>query len=180
MGEVQVPRLLAEDLGFCTAERKCLDCYQKGEDTPAAKWQTRRKFKVPCCHKHFYAYRKKVNEADSRKYARNSAQKRNKRQRVYKGCGRKLIPQELLPPWIQESTCGLHSTFKAFRMNRASILRLITEHCLTPEERDGITAQNVVYRRGDGLLWFGARKGQTSFTRCFTARSLMKLYKQVP
>ncbi len=179
MGDVKVARLSAEDLKFCTDQEKCFDCYQKDQDTPAVKLQTRRKLKVPCCQKHFFAYRNKVNEADAKKYARNSAKKVKARICVYKGCRRKLIPKELLPPWIDERTCGLHCKFKAFRSNRASILRFITEHCLTPEERDGMTAENVVYRRGDGLVWFGWSQGQTSSTVIFSARDLLEKLDQV-
>jgi hypothetical protein len=174
-----VPRRTAEDLRVCAQEKKCLDCYLEGEDTRAVQWQQRRKVNVPCCRKHFYAHKKKTNEADAKKYARNSDQKRQKRQCVYKGCRNKLIPQELLPPWIKEKTCGLHTTFKAFRMNRASFLRLITEHCLKPEERDGWTVQCVVYRRGDALMWIGASNGRVYRTISFTVRSLVKLHKQL-
>src|SRR5581483_10577682 len=166
---IQLPRISSDDLEYCTECKKCLDCYMAGNDAPAVKFQKRRRLSVPCCGKHFQAYKNKVNQANRRKYAKTSAQKQQTRQCVYKGCHKKLIPQELLPPWIQESTCGLHTTFKAFRVNRGAILRLITEHCLTPEERDGMTAQNIVYRRGDGLVWFSARKPRVYLTICFSA-----------
>ena len=180
VGDVKVARLSAEDLEFCTEQKKCLDCYQKDDDTPAVKWQTRRQFKVPCCHKHFYEHKNKTNEADTKKYARNSAKKVKARMCVYKGCRGKLIPKELLPPWIDERTCGLHCKFKAFRTNRASILRFITEHCLTPEERDGMTAEDVVYRRGDGLVLFKWSQGQTSSTVIFSARDLLESLETSP
>jgi hypothetical protein len=174
-----VARTPIDELEYCTAHNKCLDCHLEGYDTAAVKRQMRRTLNVPCCRRHLYAYKKKVNDADAKKYARASAQKRQARLCTYKGCHRKLIPQELLPPWIRESTCGLHFVIKAFRVNRASLLRLITEHCLTPEEREGMTAQNLVYRRGDGLVWFSARVGRTYITEIFSARSLLKLHEQL-
>jgi hypothetical protein len=179
MREVKVARLSAEDLSFCTAEKRCLDCYQKEKDTPAVKWQTRRKLKVPCCQKHFFAYKNKVNEADAKKYARNSAKKVKVQICAYKGCRNKLIPRGILPPWIDERTCGLHCKFKAFRSNRDSILRFITEHCLTPEERDGMTAEDVVYKRGVGMVWFAWDQGPNRSTIIFSARDLLKKIEQI-
>lgn len=71
----------------------------------------------------------------------------------------------------------MHTTFKAFRANRASILRLIVEHCLTPAESGGIV-QSIIYRPGDALVWFSTRKGRVINTIVFTARSLLELHKK--
>jgi hypothetical protein len=174
-----VPRLLIEDLKFCKQENICFDCYQEGGDKPGVELQTRKKLKVPCCRKHFYAYKKKINQAEAKKYARSSAEKRQMRQCTYKGCHRKLIPQELLPPWIKETTCGMHGTFKAFRVNRNTILRLITEYYLTPEERKSLTAQNVIYKPGESLVWFSAKEAGFYVTKGFSTRDLLNLHKKI-
>ena len=41
-----------------------------------------------------------------------------------------------------------------------------------------MTAQNVVYRRGDGLVLFGARKGRRYTTLIFSASDLLDLHKK--
>ena len=174
-----MPRLSPDDLKHCINTGRCLDCYQKHEDTLANKRQKRGRLEVPCCYKHFYAHKNKISEADARKYARTSARKRLVRQCVVKGCKNKLIPQELLPPSIKEGTCGLHGSFKAFQKNRDSMLRLITEHCLEPEERKGMTAQDVVYRRGSKWVLFGSLKGRAYTTIVFSASSLLELHQKI-
>lgn len=172
-------RLSQDNLRYCVAKKICLDCYEEGNDKPAVELQKRRSHNVPCCRKHLNAYKSKLNRVNARKYARTAERKKQTGHCTYNGCRNKLIPKELLPPWIDESTCGMHSRFKACRVNRHTLLRLIFEHCLTPEEREGMTAQNVVYRSGDGLVWFSARKAHIYVTTCFSARALLKLHKEL-
>jgi len=157
---------------------KCLDCYQAGQDRHATERQKRRKLEIPCCRDHFYAYKNRVNQADAKKYARRSAEKRQKRLCARKGCKNNLIPQELLPPWIERRTCGLHSGFKAFGNNRTALLRFIIDHCLTPEERIGMIPQSVAYRRGDPFLLFGYRQGQGYTTVLFGATTLLSKFRR--
>jgi hypothetical protein len=173
-----VPRLSVEDVNFCKQERICVDCYRADAHTLGVSLQKRRGLKVPCCRKHFYAYKNKINEAEAKKHARNCAEKRRTRRCTYKGCNRKLIPQELLPPGIRESTCGMHGTFKAFRVNRNTILRLITEHYLTPVERKSLTAQNVIYKPDVGIVLFGARGANFYETKGFSLSDLLELHKR--
>jgi hypothetical protein len=172
-----MPRLLPGDLKFCQHEKICLDCYRQGNNEAALKLQTRRTFKVPCCRTHFYEYKKKTNDANAKKYERSSTKNRLARQCTYKGCHHKLIPQELLPPWIAESTCGLHGTFKAFRVNRRTMLQLITDYYLTPEEK-GLTVQNLIHITHLGLVWFGASEPGLYATKCFSTGDLLNRSKR--
>jgi hypothetical protein len=130
---------------------------------------------VPCCVAHFNAYKSKLSQASARKYLRSSEAKERAGRCVYKGCHRKLIPRELLPPWIRERTCGLHGTFKAFRVNRIELLRFITEHCLTEEERKG-TPENIVYKRDLGVVFVGVRFDNRYQTTHRSAAELLKQY----
>jgi hypothetical protein len=173
-----VPRLSVEDLKFCKQERICFDCYQAGDHRPGVELQRRGGFEVPCCRKHFYAYKNKINEAEAKKAARNFAEKRRTRRCIYKGCHHKLIPQELLPPWIRERTCGTHSRYKAFRVNRNTILPLLIEHYLTPEERE-MTVQHVIYKRRRGLVWFSVSEPGLYLTKCCWADDLLNLRKKL-
>jgi len=58
-----MPRLSPDDLKHCINTGRCLDCYQKHEDTLATKRQKRGRLEVPCCYKHFYAHKNKISEA---------------------------------------------------------------------------------------------------------------------
>ena len=175
--ENSVPRLLPGDLKFCQHEKICLDCYREGNNEAALKLQTRRTFKVPCCRTHFYEYKKTINDANAKKYARSSAKKREARQCTYKGCHRKLTPRELLPPWIKESTCGLHGTPKAFRVNRKTMLQLITNYYLSPKEKS-MTVQNLIYKPHESLVWFSASEPGMYILKCFSASDLLERYKR--
>ena len=95
-----------------------------------------------------------------------------------KVCHGKLIPQELLPPWIRETTCGMHVGFKAFRVNRNTILRLIIEHRLTPEERK-MTVQSVIYKRRGGLVFISLSEPGLYLTKGYSANDLLDLHKQL-
>jgi hypothetical protein len=48
--------------------------------------------------------------ADAEKYRRNSDTKRRAGRCVYKGCHHKLIPPDVLPPWLRKRrTCVVHN-----------------------------------------------------------------------
>lgn len=170
-----MPRTSKDDLEFCRKYNACLDCYSVGVNKSTVKIQTRGKLKVPCCVAHFNAYKSKLSQAGVRKYRRSSEAKEQAGQCVYKGCHRKLIPQELLPPWIRERTCGMHGAFKAFRVNREAILRFITESFMTEEERKG-TSQNIIYKPDLGVVCFGVRYDNRYETTIFSASGLLAQY----
>jgi hypothetical protein len=170
-----MPRISSDDLEYCCQRKKCLDCHSGGIVKPSVKTQTRGKLRVPCCGAHFYAYKIKLSQADARKYRRSSEAKERAGRCVYKGCHRKLIPRELLPPWIRERTCGLHGAFKAFRVNRMAMLRFITEHCLTEEEQEG-TPENIIYDPKQGFAFIKLRYDNRTETSVFTARGLLEQY----
>ena len=170
-----MPRTSKDDLEFCRKYNACLDCYSVGVNKSAVKIQTRGKLNVPCCVAHFNAYKSKLSLAGTRKYRRSSEAKEQAGRCVYKGCHRKLISRELLPPWIRERTCGLHGTFKAFRVNRMAMLRFITEHCLTKEERKG-TPENIIYDPKQGFAFIKLRYDNRTETSVFTARGLLEQY----
>jgi hypothetical protein len=97
--EFLVARTSKDELEYCRKQNACYDCHSDGKVEPSLKLQTRGSLKVPCCRKHFNAYKSKINEAGARKYARSSAIKREAGECTYKGCDHKLIPRELLPTW---------------------------------------------------------------------------------
>jgi hypothetical protein len=172
-------RISRDELEYCSKETACFECHSGGNFTVAVKLQKRGRLKVPCCRKHFNAYRSKLNEAGARRYARRAADKRQAGECTYNNCRHKLIPKELLPPWWKrESTCGMHVAFKAFRVNREALLGFITQHCLTPEERENATAQNIIYNRGQGFILFGQQKPGVYHTKCFSASGLLERYER--
>ena len=170
-----MPRISKDDLDYCRARNECLDCHLSGLVKSSAKTQTRGKLKVPCCVAHFNAYKSKLSQASARKYRRSSEEKEKAGRCVYKGCHNKLIPPELLPPWIRERTCGMHGAFKAFRVNRVAMLRFITEHCLTEEERKG-TPENIIYDPKGGFAHIKLRYDNRTETTIFSARILLQQY----
>lgn len=170
-----MPRISRDDLEYCRERNECLDCHSAGIVKSSVKTQTRGKLKVPCCAAHFNAYKSKLSQAGVGKYRRRSEAKVRAGYCVYKGCHRKLIPQELLPPWIRERTCGMHGAFKAFRVNRAAILRFITESYMTEEERKG-TSQNIIYKPDLGVVCFGVRYDNRYETTIFSAPGLLERY----
>lgn len=144
-------RISKDELEYCVRQNVCSDCHSEENVKAAVEFQTRGRLKVPCCRKHFNAYRSKINEADARKYARTSAVQREAGECNYKGCHHKLIPQELLPPWWKrEGTCGMHVAFKAFRVNREGLLNIL----------------------------LGLAKPGLYHTKCFSASDLLERYKQ--
>lgn len=158
-------RISTEILRYCSTRRECFDCHSDGKVKTAVDFQKRGKFRVPCCREHAYAYKIKVNKGNAKKYARRAAVRRKARVCVAPGCHKKLIPQELLPPWVRESTCGMHAELRAIPANRTALLGFITEHWLSDEQRKG-TAQNIVYKRGhgdhivlDSVLWLVPHDG---------------------
>jgi len=170
-----VPRISRDDLEYCRKRNECLDCHSAGIVKSSARTQTRGNLKVPCCVAHFNAYKSKLSQASARKYRRSSEAKERVGRCVYKGCHNKLIPQELLPPWIRERTCGMHGAFKAFRINRTALLRFITEHCLTDEERKG-TPQSIIYKPGGGFVFIKLRYDNRDETTIHSAPELLKQY----
>jgi hypothetical protein len=170
-----VPRISKDDLDYCRKRNECLDCHSAGIVKSSARTQTRGKLKVPCCVAHFNAYKSKLSQANARKYRRASERKELTGRCVYKGCHNDLIPRELLPPWIRERTCGMHGTFKAFRVNRVAMLRFITEQCLSEEERKG-KPENIVYDPKHGFAFIKLRYDNRKETIAFTARGLLEQY----
>lgn len=69
----------------------------------------------------------------------------------------------------------MHGAFKAFRVNRAAILRFITEHCLTENERKGIS-QNIIYKPDLGVVCLGVQYDNRYETTIFSARGLLQQY----
>jgi hypothetical protein len=173
-----VPRISTDDLEYCRERDECLDCHSAGIVKSSVKTQTRGKLKVPCCVAHFNAYRSKLSQASARKYRRSSEEKEEVGRCVYKGCHNTLVPRELLPPWMKERTCGMHGAFKAFRVNRTAILRFITEHCLTEEERKG-TPQNVIYKPGSGFVFVKLQYDNRAETSVFDAPGLLEQYRKL-
>jgi len=155
-----------------------VDCHADNKVKAAQHLQVRGKLRAPCCKAHFYAYKNKINKANAKKYARRSAARRKAGLCVSPGCHNKLIPQELLPPWVRESTCGMHRPFRALPANRTAILRFIIEHCLSDEERKG-AAQNIIYKRRLRVILFSAQHPGYYHTKVFSARDLLRRYKQV-
>ena len=173
-----MPRISKDDLEYCREHNECVDCHLSGIVKSSARTQTRGKLKVPCCVAHSNAHKSKLSQASAGKYRRSSDAKARAGYCVYKGCHNKLIPQELLPPWIRERTCGMHTAFKAFRINRTAILQFITEHCLTEEERKG-TPQSIIYKPGTGFVHIKLRYDNREETLGFSERGLLDDYRKL-
>jgi hypothetical protein len=62
---------------------------------------------------------------------------------------------------------------------RPTILRLIIEQYLTHEEPKG-RAQSIIYKRRWGIVWFSAQYPGYYQTTGFSARELLKRYRQIP
>ncbi len=172
-------RISRENLDYCSTRRECFDCHSDHKVNAAVDFQKRGKFRVPCCRGHFYAYKNKINKANAKKYARSAASKREAGECTSKGCHHKLIPRELLPPWWKrESTCGMHGVFKAFRVNRAALVRFVMQHCLSPGLGEGMTAQHIIYYAREGYILLGLRKPNLYLTKGFAASDLLERYEQ--
>jgi hypothetical protein len=119
-----------------------------------------------------------MSQINARKYRRRSAARLLVHQCVAPGCHNKLIPQDLLPPWVQEKTCGMHARFQSFPVSRTGLLRFIVEHCLTDEERKGM-AQSIIYKRRWGIVWFGTQHPAGYYhTKGFAKSDLIQRYTQ--
>jgi hypothetical protein len=171
-------RISKEKLEYCRQQNECFDCHAEDKFEAADAIQKRRQFKVPSCRRHFNAYKSRISQINTRKYRRRSAARLLVRQCVSPGCHNKLIPQELLPRWIREKTCGMHGRFRSFPVSRTGLLQFIVEHCLTDEERKG-TAQNIIYDRRWGIVWFSTQHPAGYYhTKGFGARDLILRYTQ--
>lgn len=172
-------RISRENLDYCSKRGECLDCHSQDKFRLSTLLQKRGRFKVPCCKAHFFEYKNKVNKANVKKYDLRSAARRKAGLCVYPGCQHKLIPQEILPLWWKrESTCGMHGTFKAFRVNRTAIVKFLREHCLSPGQGDGMLAQHIIYHAGEGYVLFGLSKPNVYLTKGFSASDLLNRYEQ--
>jgi hypothetical protein len=174
-----MPRITKDDLEYCSKFDKCLDCYREEKDVQALRFQLRRKLRVPCCRKHFDGYVEKMSQANALKYARHSERRQKAGLCGYHGCQAKLIPRELLPSWRRnERTCGQHGTFKAFQINRSAIIQYIMD-CMTPEERAVAKLQNVIYKRGEGLVFIGIQYPNRYVTGAGSASRLERQIKEI-
>ena len=171
-------RLNREDLRYCTAERRCLDCYQNQVDTPATQTQKRRKYVIPCCSGHYHQYLHKLSLQDAKKYKVGAARKHAQGECVSKGCSCHVIPVGILSPALREKTCGFHA--KGKEPSRTTIARVIIEHCYTPKERDGMIPQSIQFCKNYGLVVFTARVKNGYVTDVFTMRSLFQLKATSP
>ena len=173
-------RITKDERVHCVKFNECLDCHAKGEDTKAiGPPQQRRKLKVPCCRKHFNEYRSKMSQLNQRKYQRRSQTKQKLGRCVHSGCRNKLIPRELLPRRMRERCCGLHGTFKAFRVNRIAMSKFITDHCLTAEQRKDMRLRNVIYKRPEGLVFIGMQYPGYYQTQIWSASDLRRRYDEI-
>lgn len=80
---------------------------------------------------------------------------------------------------MREGSCGLHGTFKAFRVNRVAIIKLIIEQCLTPEERKDMTLQNIIYKPNEPFVFLGMQYPDHYSTIAWTASSLLRRYTEI-
>ena len=141
--------------------------------------QQRRRLKVPCCRKHFNEYRSKMSEPNQRKYKRRSQAKQKRGLCVYSGCRNRLIPREMLPRRMRERCCGLHGTGRTFRLNRITMGKFIIDHCLTAEQRKDVRLRNVIYKRGDGLVFLGVQYPGSYQTQVWPASDLRRRYDEI-
>lgn len=172
-------RVSRDDLQYCRMRKECVDCHLLGTVKAAEVVQVRGKFKVPSCRLHFYAYKSKISHADAQKYLRSCETKRQAGRCVYKGCHHKLIPSDVLPPWLRKRrTCGMHGAVKAFRINGTALLRLITERCLSDEEREG-TLHDIIYKSGWGYVLLGLQFTNSYRTTIYAATPLLKECEEI-
>jgi hypothetical protein len=175
-----MPRITKDDLEYCVEFNKCCDCYMEEKDVKALVFQPRGKQRVPCCRKHFEDHAGKMRQANALKYARHSERKQKTGLCGHHGCQAKLIPRELLPPWARrERTCGQHGTFKALQINRIAVIQYIMDHCLTLEKRETAMLQNVIYKRGEGLVFIGIQYPNRYETGAGSASNLERRIKEI-
>ncbi len=170
-------RISKDELEYCRNQKACFECHSEGIVKAAVKFQIRRNQKVPLCRAHWYAYKGRASRSNASKYARRSIAKQTAGKCVFSGCNNRLIPPELLPPWMRERTCGMHGSFKAFRINRTAILRFIAEHCLKDHERSG-KPQNIIFKESPGFIFLGLQYPGHYQTKCFSATELLLRYRQ--
>jgi len=150
------------------------------KDVKTLIFQPRGKQRVPCCRKHFEDHAGKMRQANALKYARHSERKQKAGLCGHYGCQAKLIPRELLPPWARrEHTCGQHGTFKAFQINRMAVIQYIMEYSLTPEKRETAMLQNVIYKRGEGLVFIGIQYPNCYETHAGSASNLERRIMEI-
>jgi hypothetical protein len=169
-----MPRITKENLEYCVNLNKCLDCYIEDKDVAAVGFQQRKGPRVPCCRQHFEDYKAKVSQTNVLKYARRSARRQKLGRCIC--CQSKLIPRELLPPWMHDISCGVHG---AWRPNRVAMFQFIRDYCLTPEERKGMKLQNIIYKRDEGLVFIGIQYPDHYSTQAWAARDLERRYREV-
>ena len=175
-----MPRITKDDLEYCVKSMMCYDCYREEKDVQAVRLQLRRKLRVPCCRRHFADHAGKMRQARASKYTRHCESSQKAGLCGYLGCQSKLIPPELLPRWRRgERTCGQHGTFKPFQINRIAMLQFIMDHCLTPQQRKNARPQNIIYKRGDGLVFVGIQYPTGYLTQIWSASSLERGIKEI-
>lgn len=174
-----MPRIKRDEVEACAKENRCWYCYAEGNDTEATDRPKHRGLQVPCCRKHFYDYKTKMSQIHASKYKRRATRKQNAGRCVHPGCNHKLIPRELLPRQMRETTCGMHGAFKAFRMNRGALIPLIRDHYLREEERKGMTLQNIVYKRGFTVAFIGIQYPRSYGTYIWAASELLRVYADI-
>ena len=74
--------------------------------------------------------------------------------------------------------CGIHGVFKAFRVNRAALVRFVMQHCLSPGLGEGMAAQHIIYYAREGYILLGLSKPNLYLTRGFSASDLLARYEQ--
>jgi hypothetical protein len=167
-------RISIDDLEYCRGQRECLVCHYAGQAVPSTRVQKRGRLDVPCCRLHFLDYEIKAAKRNARKYARRVGFGAESGRCVR--CPHKLIPREILPSPARERTCGLHGSFKAFHVNRAALVEVITEKCLSLDERKDMILQDIFYKRGNDFVVLGMQHPGYYHTKIFSARGLLQLY----
>ena len=174
-----MPRIKRDDLDYCIKDKQCWDCYAEGKTAEAVRHQRRGKLEVPCCHEHFDNHERKMRDVNPAKYARRAARKQKAGLCIYHGCRHPLIPREILPTRLRsERCCGLHGTFKAFRVNRITMSKFFIDHCLTAEQRKGMKLRNIIYKRGEQFAFIGLQYPGSYQTQVWAASELERLYAE--
>ena len=173
-------RIRKDDLDYCIKDKQCWDCYAEGKTTEAVRVQQRGKLRVPCCRKHFDNHERKMREVNSSKYARRAGKRQKAGLCIYHGCHHPLIPREILPTRLRsERSCGLHGTFKAFRVNRITMSKFFIDHCLTVEQRKGMKLRNIIYKPGEPFAFIGLQYPNSYQTQVWAASELQRLYAEI-
>lgn len=174
-----MPRIKRDELEKCAKENTCWYCYVEGNEREAKERPKRGKLEVPCCRKHFYDYKRMMSQISAAKYARRAAGKQEAERCVHPGCHNKLIPRELLPLQMRERTCGMHGSFKAFRMNRGALIPLIGDHYVSEEERKDMRLHNIIYKPGFTVAFIGIQYPRSYSTQIWAASEVRRLYAEI-